>query len=368
MPQCTHLLTTTGAACPREGIPHEDVPGHIHFCRQHRTTYDRRRISVGAHHTPGKCIYFNNRSWCTHDSVNDMHLCDQHTGTINRLRARAQAQLERNQHVRILREMLMVEPRTWREMVHAFAVQVDDNHVMYQAVMEVYLQRHEGPLHFFQMYWTWVETGMQGPEPVMEVIVLPPPPPRGLDALARDPQNVHTQAVSAQTNASTEKLLEAIVPEDQQTEKSIVRAWVISVPCGWNRMLITIRDVNTWFTTKTCRAPDDALYRRMLRGLVAIINRTDEEQRAELYKRLWEECNESVGMCCEGHISRLCNVLVGFDDAFQPAIALGELMQQKMAAISGLDVPEEEKRRQANQWFDEHAVPEADRAAWLDAF
>jgi hypothetical protein len=61
-------------------------------------------------------------------------------------------------------------------------------------------------------------------------------------------------------------------------------------------------------------------------------------------------------------------VLVGFDDAFQPPVAFGELMQQKMAAISGLDVPEEEKRRQATQWFDEHGVPEAERVAWLDAF
>ena len=75
-----------------------------------------------------------------------------------------------------------------------------------------------------------------------------------------------------------------------------------------------------------------------------------------------------MGMCCEGHISRLCNVLVGFDDAFQPPVALGELMQQKMAAIAGLDVSEEEKRRQATQWFTEHGVPEAERVAWLDAF
>jgi hypothetical protein len=88
----------------------------------------------------------------------------------------------------------------------------------------------------------------------------------------------------------------------------------------------------------------------------------------ELNKRLWEECKEATGMCCEGHISRLCNVLVGFDDAFQPPVALGELIQQKMGAIAGLDVDEEEKRRQANAWFDEVAVPTAERVAWLEAF
>jgi hypothetical protein len=261
-------------------------------------------------------------------------------------------------------------PRTWREMIHAFATQPDDDQILYRAVMEVYLIRDRGPQQFFAQYWNWVENGQQGPEPEMQAVevVVPPQRPRELQALARDAQNVHTQVVTAQTNAATEKLLAAVVPDDQQTEKSMIRAWLSGVHTGWNRILSTATDVNRWFNTKTCRAPDDMLYRRMLRGLIAMINRTDDEQRTELYKRLWEECHESVGMCCEGHLSRLCNVLVGFDETFQPPVSLGELMQQKMAAISGLDVPEEEKRRQAIQWFDEHAVPEPERVAWLDAF
>jgi hypothetical protein len=253
---------------------------------------------------------------------------------------------------------------------------VDDDLIRYRAGMEVYIIREEGPRFMFNNYWNWVAGGRRGPEPGLEAVILdqllPGPevarPDRALQTIARDAQNVHTQVVSRQTNAATEKLLGATVPLDQQTEKSMARAWLAGVPTGWNRILATLNDVNTWFTTKTCRAPDDQLYRRMLRGLVAMINRTDDEQRTELYKRLWEECSESVGMCCEGHISRLCNVLVGFDDTFRPPVALGELMQQKMAAISGLDVSEEEKRRQATQWFVEHGVPEEERVAWLDAF
>lgn len=137
---------------------------------------------------------------------------------------------------------------------------------------------------------------------------------------------------------------------------------------GWSDTLRVANDVNKWFNTKTCRAENDNLYRHLLRGLVAMINRTDSETRPELYKRLWEECREATGMCCEGHITRLCNVMVGFDEAFQPPVALGDLMQNKMSAIAGMDIPEEEKRRQANAWFVEHAVPEEERTAWLEAF
>ena len=87
-----------------------------------------------------------------------------------------------------------------------------------------------------------------------------------------------------------------------------------------------------------------------------------------MYRRCWEECNEAVGMCCEGHISRLCNVLVGFDEAFQPPVPFGEILQSKMAAIAGMDVSEEEKRKLANAFFDEHKTPAEERTAWLDAF
>jgi hypothetical protein len=125
-----------------------------------------------------------------------------------------------------------------------------------------------------------VELGGQGPEPVFvlaPILDAPRIQPQGeLARIVRDNQNVHTQVVSRQTNTATEKLLRTIVPADQQTEKSIVRAWMTLSPAGWNRMLATLNDMNTWFNAKTCRAPDDQLYRHLLRGLVAMINRTDD--------------------------------------------------------------------------------------------
>jgi hypothetical protein len=73
-------------------------------------------------------------------------------------------------------------------------------------------------------------------------------------------------------------------------------------------------------------------------------------------------------MCCEGHISRLCNVLVGFDEAFQPPVPFSEILYNKMAAISVMDVSTEEKIQQATTFFNEYAVPMDQRQAWLDAF
>ena len=73
-------------------------------------------------------------------------------------------------------------------------------------------------------------------------------------------------------------------------------------------------------------------------------------------------------MCCEGHLSRLCNVFVGFDEAFRPPVSLGELLQNKMAAIASLDLSYDDKIQQAIDFFNEVGLPHADRSAWLDAF
>jgi hypothetical protein len=94
----------------------------------------------------------------------------------------------------------------------------------------------------------------------------------------------------------------------------------------------------------------------------------DNETKQELYQRVFEECFESIGLCCDGHISRLCNVLVGFDETFVSDVPFGEILQNKMAAIAALDIDTSEKVRQATEFFNEFAVPETERSAWLEAF
>jgi hypothetical protein len=229
---------------------------------------------------------------------------------------------------------------------------------------------HPRALWVFRMFWRDLVRHNANPVAVPAPVHPPRAAPRQeLGRLAADRQNVHTTHVSTQTNKAVELLLAVHVPETQQTEVSMARNWM-SRPGGFfmKRYLEVACDVNNWFNTRTCRADNDNLYRRLLRGLVATIERQDDERKTELYKRLWEECYEAVGMCCEGHIGRLCNVLVGFDESFQPPVPLGELLQNKMAAIAAQDIPEEDKRRQATAFFNEVGLPDSERAAWLDAF
>ena len=231
---------------------------------------------------------------------------------------------------------------------------------------------------WFDMRWAWAVTGRLGPEPAAPAPLVFPqagfqPPARAghtLGRLAADAQNVHTSVVTKQTNQAVDKLIAVEVPSTQQTERQITVAWLsFPKPPGFNEYLRVATDVNRWFLTNTCRTESDNLYRKLLRGLVAMIEKQSGETKVELYKRLWEECREATGMCCEGHISRLCNVLVGFDESFQPPVSLGEILQNKMSAIAALmDVPTETKIQHANAVFEELGVPVEERVAWLEAF
>jgi hypothetical protein len=192
-----------------------------------------------------------------------------------------------------------------------------------------------------------------------------------LGAIATDAQSVHTRAVAKQTNEGVAKLLAEVVPESQQTMMEIWNMWTCSSKQRHNPRLalMLFGDMLKWYETPTCKTKNDFLYKRLIDGLWARVQRTeDKELRAELRLRVAQEVVESKDMCCEGHISRLVNVLVGFDDAFKPPVPVGEILQQKMALIAGKDIETEAKQTEARSVFAELGIPEAEQAAWLEAF
>lgn len=181
-----------------------------------------------------------------------------------------------------------------------------------------------------------------------------------LHRIALDAQSVHTRDVSNQTNEGMKKILEA---NDNMAESD---KDVLSGVYAVLNAEKTCKDVKRWFDTVSCRENGDRLYRKCLRGVWALINESAHFD--ELCKRFVEECKESVGMCCEGHISRLCNVLVGFDDAFVAPVPVGEILQQKIAVIAAKDVSVEHKVGEAWRVFEELKIPMAERMPWLEAF
>ena len=188
----------------------------------------------------------------------------------------------------------------------------------------------------------------------------PVKPTTDLQRIARDTQNVHTKEVTKQMNEGTKYLVEIPVPEDQDTLAEMEIAWMNKKTTQLKRVMA---DVKKWYKKNSCVEANDYLYKRMLDGLWVRVKNDDE-----LVQRLWEEALESVGMCCQGHLSRLTNVLVGFTDEVKAEIPVGELLQHKMAAIANKDVSVDSKVAEAQSVLAELKVPMEQHSAWLEAF
>lgn len=204
---------------------------------------------------------------------------------------------------------------------------------------------------------------------------LPAPAPRfGADQreaqLATDTQNVHTSEITKQMTESVALLLAVWVPIKQSTLTEIVASWRAQGRPE-NEIKDVYADVVRWWNKSTIYKDDDKLYKKCLRGLWATIQGYKGEMRAELEKRLWDECRDAAipySVCTQGHMARLSNVMVGFDDAFVPPIPVGEILQQKMAAIAGMDVDHDRQIELANEVLSELKIPVAEHENWLAAF
>jgi hypothetical protein len=122
-----------------------------------------------------------------------------------------------------------------------------------------------------------------------------------------------------------------------------------------------------WGNVETVIRNKDWEYRKILRGVWAKIKEYDGEMFTELLKRLWEECFESVGMCAQGHLSRLANVLVGFDETIRPVISKREEFQNQIAEISKRDDSIDVKRKEVLILMDTIDMPQDEREPWLES-
>lgn len=390
MPRCI-ALKGDGARCIR------NVAEEGGRCRQHHEIHTLQVQQAGPE-VEGRCNVFLKRGgrWarCGREPVHDHTTCTLHTN-IQERRAeqrrrgeerRRQIQQERQQRVDQLTLVYQQRVRSGTATLH-------------QALEDITLAADRGEIQFIVRQRVIENLADLIPDVDIETarenirilamqilvrlhharfhqrqnaVVVPPAPPRPvtLQEISEDRQNVHRRDVSEQTNKGTATLLKQTIPPNPRTCQMILGAWIIYGFAGEQiRDLLRIYDdMNHWYRKATCRHANDFLYKRLLDGLwVLITTRPDREVHFELVKRLYQECSEASGQCCEGHLTRLVNVMVGFDDAFQPPVSWKDVIGDKLALISRTDAPLPDKVTAATQMMNELQVPEEERRVWIEA-
>jgi hypothetical protein len=188
-----------------------------------------------------------------------------------------------------------------------------------------------------------------------------------LKDIASSEQSVHTTVVLKATNDGIGILSDISVPDNQKTLLEICQAWVeASVICR-KKIEAVMKDMKFWGSKPTVMHKTKNVYKDVLRGLWAKIKTYKGELYDELIKRLWEECWESIGLCADGHVGRLVNVLVGFDEEFKNDVSPMVYFQNNIALIADADTPLEFKIQQAKKLMDDIGMPEDQRDNWLSA-
>jgi hypothetical protein len=178
-------------------------------------------------------------------------------------------------------------------------------------------------------------------------------------------QSVHATVVVKNTNNGVDLLLNMVVPEDQRTLLEIEKAWAMKNNLERANIL---RDMQEWGRRRLVMSKNDNIYRKVLRGLWAKIKLVNDiEIRNQLIQRLWEECKESYEMCADGHVARLINVLVGFDNDFGNNISQMEYFQNNISLIAASDAPINFKIEQAKRLMNDINMPDNERSVWIEA-
>ena len=185
--------------------------------------------------------------------------------------------------------------------------------------------------------------------------------------IASSEQSIHTTVVLKATNDGIGILSDISVPDGQKTISEIYKAWIKGSCSHKIRIEHVIKDMKFWGSKPNVMHKTKNVYKDVLRGLWAKIKSYKGEMYTELIKRLWEECYESIGLCADGHVGRLVNVLVGFDEEFKTDISPMVYFQNNISIIADADTPLTFKIKQATKLMDEIGMPETQRIDWLSA-
>ena len=336
-PRCC-IYKSDGHRCPNRA-----QDGHTR-CGQHERFHATRVRQYGPY-VEGTCQTIEAGHWCNRPALTGLghSICHHHL-------TKFQAKIQREEQARRFREerdahLALYEAHepmlTWQQVMDMVLLRTDIRPQMKYDVMFMYFIRYAVPfarnLDFHERLG-WVRAGRIGPEPELHPpinVVLNPTNLRTLAQIAADRQNVHTTVVTHQTNAAMEKLLDAATKYASSIPafEMFVGKWLY-MNIGWPAVRRVADDMAKWYNKPTCRSQNDHLYQKAVTGVLHLIRtQSSTERRNELYLRAYEECEESVDMCCEGHISRLCNIFVGFDEVFQPPVSVSEQLQNKMIVV-----------------------------------
>lgn len=189
-----------------------------------------------------------------------------------------------------------------------------------------------------------------------------PPVGGALAQLAHDRQNVHTSVVVQKVKEVVQKILQIPVPPEYQTE-TLKTSGEIILECRLSRQA-------AWqMMSKYCNEEDIyelgfGIYARVLNSVWQYIKASPDSE--DLKRILASEMQDNIGMCAQGNLSRLCNILSGYMEGLAvDTKSKNELIGERLASLIEID-DADERVAAGVRILQELDVPVDERDAWLE--
>lgn len=186
--------------------------------------------------------------------------------------------------------------------------------------------------------------------------------PDDLRGLAADRQNVHTALVVNKVKETVQTLLQIVVPDDYQTD-TLKTPGEIILECGLSKNAAW-QMMSQYCTDAPIYELGNGIYARVLNSVWQYIKSSPDS--ADLKRILASEMTDNIGMCAQGNLSRLCNILSGYLDGINVETkSTNEILGEKFSSL--LDIENlAERQTQAERILADMNVPHDQWHAWVN--
>jgi len=178
-----------------------------------------------------------------------------------------------------------------------------------------------------------------------------------LESLSKDKQNIHTKPIVETVLIRAKELIN--LSKDSSNED--VFFYLLSDELLSNKAK---ENLNSYFyANDSIYELPKPTYRLVLQGLWKYIQSKSPSIREEMIERLRQELEDNVGTCAQGNLSRLTNVLNGYDkNIVESQISLSDIMSQ-ISKEKNLSI----RKKKAIEVLKKHKVSKEEYNAWMEA-
>ena len=184
----------------------------------------------------------------------------------------------------------------------------------------------------------------------------------GLGAFANDRQNVHTTAAVKQTMDVIKEILKIEVPSEYRWNMTCVSKTMTEIisECGLTPASAW-QMVAKYCSDETIYDLQPGIYGKVLDCVWQYIKTSPDKE--DLKKILKSEMRDNIGMCAQGNLSRLTNILAGYIDCVKVVESMSDKMGRLLPPLMEIeDIPQ--RLIAAARVFVEAGLPPDQWEAW----